>query len=126
MLKTECRELFAARGLTYADVTAGDVCVLTMMLNKHVKAASNAGKMSTDTMHMSDKVQAKYKSNGTLLECFLFMNSHYFTRRDCISFLRNGDIEFMSWADDRNTAPVLAAFTEWIDTLAQKGREDAG
>ena len=118
----DAREYFDSKGLAYSDITAGDICVLTMLLNKHVKLASKQGKMSTNTMHMSEKVDCKYKTNGTLTESYLYINSHYFTRREAISFNKDGFIGFCGWADSKNTAPIVAAFKEWCDVLAdQKG-----
>lgn len=119
------RKYFAAKGLTYSDITAGDICVLTMLLNKHVKAAAKQGKMSVNTMHMSEKVDCKYKSNGTLIEGYLYINSHYFTRREAISFNEDGFIGFCGWADERNTEPIVAAFMEWCDVLAEQAKEGA-
>ena len=119
------REYFDAKGLTYSDITAGDICVLTMLLNKHVKTAVKQDRMSTNTMHMSEKVNCKYKSNGTLIEGYLYINSHYFTRREAISFDADGYIGFCGWADENNTKPIVAAFIEWCDILAEQIREAA-
>ena len=33
----EARAYFAGKGLTYADVTEGDILTLVMLLNKHIK-----------------------------------------------------------------------------------------
>lgn len=35
----EARDYFAGKGLTYADVTEGDILTLVMLLNKHIKKA---------------------------------------------------------------------------------------
>lgn len=59
----------------------------------------------------------KKKHNGKLRECYLYMNSHYFTRRECISFNRDGFIGFAGWADSKNTAPIVRAFAEWVDYM---------
>jgi hypothetical protein len=120
------REYFTSKGLTYSDITAGDICVLTMLLNKHIKAANKQGKMSTNTMHMSEKVDCKYKSNGTLVEGYLYINSHYFTRREAISFNKDGFIGFCGWADENNTAPIVAAFIEWCEVLTEQKAETEG
>lgn len=98
----EARAYFAGKGLTYADVTEGDILALVMLLNKHIK-----------------------KANGTLISCFLYVNSHYFERRECISFNADGWIGFAGWADQGNTNPILRAFIEWCDALAAtKEKED--
>jgi hypothetical protein len=115
----EARKYFADAGLTYSDITPGDICGLIMMLSKHVKAACKEHKMSVDSMHISEKVKSRYKTNGTLIDCYITMNSHYFTRRECISFNVDGFIGFAGWADDRNTAPIVSAFCEWVDDMKE-------
>ena len=117
--KNEARQYFKDKGFTYKDITSGDICVLTMILNKHLKKACKEHKMSVDTMRMSEKIKSKYKSSGCLSECYLYLNSHYFTRRECISFNYDGFIGFCGWADGSNTAPIVAAFIEWCDSLSK-------
>lgn len=111
------REYFKSKNLTYDDITEGDICTLVMILNRNIKKACKEGKMSVDTMRMSQKIQSKFKSNGTLIECYLFINSHYFIRRECISFNKDGFIGFCGWAGGCNVAPIVNSFTEWVDTL---------
>ncbi|MDI6742175.1 MAG: hypothetical protein QMD11_05475 [Smithella sp.] len=111
------REHFKNKGLSYNDITEGDICTLVMLLNKHIKQASKDGRMSTNTMRMSQKIKSKFTTTGKLKECYLFMNSHYFTQRECISFNDDGFIGFCGWADDRNTEPVVNAFIEWCDSI---------
>lgn len=117
--REEARQYFKDKGLEYRDITSGDICTLTMLLNKHIKKACKEHKTSVDSMRMSEKIQSKYNTNGRIIECYLFMNSHYFTRRECISFNRDGFVEFCGWADGSNTAPVISAFIEWCDGLAK-------
>lgn len=111
------RECFKSKGLSYKDITSGDICVLVMLLNKRIKNACKNGEMSTHSMSMSEKIKSKYKTNGQLIECYLYMNSHYFTRRECISFNKDGFIGFAGWADDENIKPIVDAFVEWCETI---------
>lgn len=114
----EARNLFTEKGLSYKEVTEGDICVLAMLLNKHVKRANKAGTMSVNTMRMSQKIKSKYNTNGTLKECHLFLNSHYFTQREAISFNKDGFIGFAGWADSGNKEPFISAFIEWLDSIS--------
>ena len=118
----EARDYFARKRLTYDDITEGDILVLIMLLNKHIKKSNKENETSVSTMRLSEKVDMKKKSNGTIITCFLYMNSHYFTRRECISFNRDGFIGFAGWADQGNTNPILRAFLEWCDYLAEGGK----
>lgn len=115
----EARKYFADKGLTYDDITEGDILTLVMLLNKHIKAANKDNETSTDSMYLSKKIDIFKKRNGAITRCFLYMNSNYFTRRECISFNSDGFIGFAGWADQGNTNPILRAFLEWCDILAE-------
>jgi hypothetical protein len=117
MNNDEARKYLKDKGLSYKDINSGDICVLTMLLNKRIRQANKEGITSVNTMRMSEKIKSKYKSNGELIECYLFMNSHYFTQRECISFNKDGFIGFCGWAGGSNPVPIINAFIEWCDYL---------
>lgn len=55
----EARAYFVGKGLTYADVTEGDILTLVMLLNKHIKKAKE--------IHMkvnTELLQKKIKDSG--------------------------------------------------------------
>ena len=120
--RNEARKYFTDSGLAYQDITEGDICALVMLLNRYIKEGCKKGLMSTSTMRMSQKIKAKYTSSGRLIECYLFINSHYFTQREAISFNPKGWIGFCGWADDKNTTPIVRAFMDWV-TYLKKGDE---
>ena len=95
--------------------------ILSMFLEKELKK-SNKIRETSATMSLSRKVDMKKKSNGSIICCFLYMNAYYFTRRECISFNRDGFIGFAGWADQGNTNPILRAFLKWCDYLGE-GRD---
>ena len=115
-LSTTARKYFQEKGLSYENITSGDICVLVMILNKHLKIAIKENKTPTK-MYMSEKIDFKYKPNGTLKEGYLYVNSQYFRQREAISFNSDGFIGFCGWADDRNTPIIVNAFIEWCDTI---------
>lgn len=114
----EARQYFRDKGLSYHDITEGDILSLLMLLNREIKKSNKAGETSVSTMHMSSKTNMKKRTNGTIIKCFLYVNSHYFTRREAISFNEDGFIGFAGWADQGNTNPLLRAFLRWCDDLA--------
>lgn len=114
----EARQYFRDKGLSYHDITEGDILSLLMLLNREIKKSNKAGETSVSTMHMSSKISMKKRTNGTIIKCFLYINSHYFTRREAISFNEDGFIGFAGWADQGNTNPLLRAFLRWCDDLA--------
>lgn len=114
----EARQYFRDKGLTYDDITEGDILSLLMLLNREIKKSNKVGETSVSTMHMSSKIDMKKRTNGTIIKCFLYINSHYFTRREAISFNEDGFVGFAGWADQGNTNPLLRAFLRWCDDLA--------
>lgn len=114
----EARQYFRDKGLSYHDITEGDILSLLMLLNREIKKSNKAGETSVSTMHMSSKIDMKKRTNGTIIKCFLYINSHYFTQREAISFNQDGFIGFAGWADQGNTNPLLRAFLRWCDDLA--------
>lgn len=120
----EAREYFKNKGLTYDSITEGDILILSMMLEKELKKSNKVGETSVSTITLSKKVDIKKKTNGHIICCFLYVNSHYFERREAISFNRDGFIGFAGWADIGNTNPLLRGFLKWCDYLAE-GEETA-
>jgi len=119
--RDECREHFKSLGLSYDDITDGDILALVLILNREIKMANKSGETSVNTMRLSSKMVIKHKPDGTISECYLYLNSHYFTRRECISFNKDGFIGLCGWADIGNSNPVKRAFLQWADDLyAQK------
>lgn len=114
----EARQYFRDKGLSYHDITEGDILSLLMLLNREIKKSNKAGETSVSTMYMSSKIDMKKRTNGTIIKCFLYINSHYFTRREAISFNEDGFIGFAGWADQGNINPLLRAFLRWCDDLA--------
>lgn len=114
----EARQYFKDKGLTYDKVKEGDILALVMLLNKHIKRAVKECEVSTDSIHLSQKIDMLRKPNGSIIRCYLYLISHYFERRECISFNGDGFIGFAGWADTGNSNPIKRAFLEWCDYLA--------
>lgn len=108
-----------------AEEKDAEIAKLKDQLNKHIRKANADCETSMGSMYLSRRIDLKRKTNGTLISCFLYVNSHYFERRECISFNADGWIGFAGWADQGNTNPILRAFIEWCDALAAtKEKED--
>jgi len=107
------RELFKQKVKTYKNVTEGDILALVMIINKELKKHNKEGKATVCSLSLSKKINMKKKSNGSIENCYLRVNSHYFTAREAISFNNNGFIGFCDELDQSNTQPFLNAFEEW-------------
>ena len=115
----ECREYFKECGLSYKDITEQEILILVMLLRKELKKSNEIGETSVCTMRLSEKIDMKKRTNGSIKTCFLYLNSHYFTRRECISFNQNGYIGFCGWADTGNSNPIKRAFLKWCDAIKE-------
>lgn len=121
----EAREHFKECGLTYKDIMEGDILSLVLLINRELKKSNKIGETSVNTMSLSKRIDITKNTNGTIKSCYLFLNSHYFTRREAISFNVGGFIGFAGWADDGNLNPLKRAFWEWCDEL-KKDKESEG
>ncbi len=116
-MRDEARDYFnKTLGLKYSDVNEGDILILCMLINKELKQTREG--LSVGSMRLSQKITSKYRTNGTLISCALYVNSHYFIQRECITFNSDGFIGFCGWAADDNARPVVMAFKKWCDYLA--------
>lgn len=51
---------------------------------------------------------------------YLYINSHYFTQREAISFNPDGFIGFAGWGDSGNRQRIITAFIEWVDYMSEQ------
>lgn len=114
----EAREYFKDKGLTYSDISEGDILVLTMMVQKELKAAYRDGGLDYP-LTLSPDLPIMPGKDGGIVSCFLKLNAPgHWKGREAISFNRDGFIGFAGWADSQNTAPIIRAFLSWCDYLA--------
>ena len=116
----EARNYFKECGLSYGDITEGDILSLVLLINRELKKSNKAGETSANSMSLSKKIDMKKNTNGAIKSCYLYLNSHYFTRREAISFNQDGFIGFAGWADDGNLNPLKRAFLEWCKHISGK------
>lgn len=118
--KDECRQKFKDLGLTYNDITEGDILTLVMILNTQIKLSNKVGETSVNTMRLSPELEIRTNEDGTIKHCYLYMSSHYFDNRECITFGKDGFIGFAGWADSGNLKPIIRSFTQWCDVIAKQ------
>ena len=118
----EAREYFKSKGLSYEKIHDYDLLILRYLLVKEIEKSNKTGETSVNTMRMSSKQSMTLNPDDTIQTAFLFMSSHYFENRECISFNRDGFIGFAGWADQGNLNPIKRAFLKWCDFLTD-GKE---
>lgn len=124
MTRAEARAYFWDKGLTYADISRTDLVYLCALLDLHFmkqrteRAKAGCHPYWTRTHLVRTKI-GEWAENGAMTCAFLVGNGGGRVSREIITFLRGGSISFCAGVADDNTAPVLAAFVEWCDAMAE-------
>lgn len=116
----EAREYFKSKGLSYGDIKDADIYNLCAMICEEYDKSNKIGETSVNTIRLSKKIRINRNENGDLINFFLFVDSHYFKERECISFNRDGFIGFAGWADIGNLNPIKRAFLKWCDKISER------
>lgn len=121
MTRAEARAYFEAKGLTYADISCTDLELLSSLLNMRFAEARRARIAAGKPVHWQRVigVRGEYKANGSVLQTRIVAKGASFSITNVISFNRDGFIGFCGEASEEHLQPVLAAFVEWCDRLAE-------
>jgi hypothetical protein len=109
------RGYFSKKGLSYNDIKRCDIEKLHEFLDKEISKGS-----CLETMKINPKIKTKCKSNKKIIHAYMYVDAHYFSKRECISFNSNGFIGFAGWASSNNVRPIIKGFIKWCDYLAAK------
>lgn len=127
MTTNEARAYFAEKGLTYASVKLPDLHYLKELVDEQfIRQRKQRMIDHHKPLYWKRVNDAKYYKGdfnpftGGMVCAFLTGRGEYFSAREVISFNRDGFIGFCGASDTENTAPVLAAFVEWCDWLAER------
>lgn len=115
----EARAEFKNSGLTYMDLTLARITALRDFVDRHLRES----KLMKGTYKAEKKTVLKFLPDGVYgaVTC----RSHYFQKREAVTFNSDGFIGFAGWADPVNVVPVVSAFREWITfVMAEKEAVD--
>ena len=124
MTRDEARAYFKEKGLTYGDISRTDLVYLRSLLDLHfMKQRTENAKAGLRPFWVRANVvmagMGTWGENGAMTSAYLTGNGEVFVSREVIYFHRNGEISLCSGVGDLNAAPVLAAFVEWCDAMAE-------
>lgn len=125
--RENARKYFKESGLTYSDIKEKDFYMLLALLAEELENFSEKVKdpniHGIASMRISDRNGLKRylpifnkNDNGGLKSAFIYVDSHYFSGREAISF-NNDFVGFAGWADDTNIQPFTDAFIRFTDYL---------
>ncbi|MBN3406370.1 hypothetical protein CF088_13975 [Clostridium botulinum] len=103
---------------TYKDITRKDIEQLHELVGIEIEKATNKGE-AIETMKINPKIRTRCTSNKKIKHAFLYVDAHYFEKRECISFNADGFIGFAGWASDANVRPILKGFNRWCSYLSE-------
>lgn len=124
MTRAEARAYFWDKGLTYADISRTDLSYLCALLDLHFVKDRKERALAGDFPYWlrtnpGKDYKGTWTESGAMVCAFLTGKGEYFTAREVVSFNRDGFIGFCGDAGERNAKPVLAAFVEWCDVMAE-------
>jgi hypothetical protein len=119
--RTEAREYFKSKGLTYLDINRNAINKLMDLvkyeLQTYLPSTDHARQMDM-RLSCEKKKDFKFKNIlGELLYGGIYVDGSYFERREGIYFDDNVFIGFCGWADGENKMPFIIAFKNWCDWL---------
>lgn len=126
MTNSEARAYFDNCGLTYDDITLDDLHYLKILIDlqflQEWKKRMQTHHKPQYWIRVNDAkyYKGQYTPDGKMICAYMTGEGAYFDSREVISFNRDGFIGFCGAADSENTQPVLAAFIEWCDWLAER------
>lgn len=121
MTREEARAYFKAKGLAYSDISCTDLSLLSSLLDKEFMRERQKRLQAGRPVHWQRVigVRGEYRASGSMIWTSISAKGATFTTTNAISFNRDGYIGFCGEASDENVQPVLAAFAEWCDQLAE-------
>lgn len=103
--------------LDYSQITNVDLARLRDFLKEEIAASLERGETTTSSLKLRDKVKVEYNRDLTLRAAYFLVDSHYFEKREAISFNADGFIGLCGWADSKNARPFYNAFERWLETV---------
>lgn len=113
MTREDARALWVRSGLTYDALTPKSLSSLRGRINSEMLASG----VISGTFRARQRFSCGTDRQGRR-HADLRCHSDYFDNRQAITFEADGFIGFAGWADDLNVAPILKAFSSWVEEMA--------
>jgi hypothetical protein len=110
--RDEARALWKSDGLSFNDLDDGDLSALHETLDRHMRSSD----IFDGSLRMSG-TPAVWTSSNRGRTATMLCDANHFKDREAVTFHADGYIGFCGWASDRNDAPFLSAFEEWLGEL---------
>jgi hypothetical protein len=111
MDSNDCRNKFKESGLKYSDIGSREIAKLSNLLRDELYLNNKFN------LSVNPDIKCKYDKNGSIISCFIYVNSNYFTKREAFSFNSEEFIGFCGWADRSNCIPFYNTFDKWDDLI---------
>lgn len=115
-----CRELANGKGITLQTVGLDGVKRLHRILCRHVFGSELFNDTySVEPIREKDIYRDGNKKSAPINSIELHVSAYYFSRREAITFNRDGFIGFCRWASTDNAQPIYVAFIEWCNEISE-------
>jgi len=121
MTNDEARKKFVDAGLSYKKIGVFEISLLILALKRSLKKWNKNNDFKMRLIMVRDGDKSFSSDLKSLNHYFIRVNGNDWKHREAISFNRSGNIGFAGWASTKNSAPIIEAFCEWIDTMKAEG-----
>ena len=112
----QARILYAQNvGKDYAKLNPVLLHRLAAIVDERCRASNSFPMEGKSTYRAQREPKIKYNGAGYVTEAYITCSAFYFSKREAISFNRDGFIGFAGWSDSYNIKPILAAFQHWVE-----------
>ena len=117
----EARAYFREKGLTYADISRTDLTYLCSLLDLHFVRHRKERERSGCFPYWvrTNRPRFYQTETGAMVSATITGKGEYFTARNAVVFDRDEFIGFFGEGEGDNARPVMAAFVEWCDAMAE-------
>lgn len=122
MTNDEARKYFLNKGLNYKNIDMESLDMLAEKLSFNLEKYKLEGGFHAEQMGMKLRKRTKFDkkfSKDGLVRARFYIDGSYFHKREGITFHEGGFIGFAGEFSTVNTQPILNAFIQWCDYLAE-------
>ena len=102
----QLRELISEKGITTDNITQSQL----NELHRHLSIC----------LLQSGCFKNQFQMDGRKGHPYMTCSSHYFNKREAVSFNSDGFIGFAGWASTNNVIPIRQGVLNWLDELTNK------
>jgi len=117
----ELRVRFREKCPDLSAIAQTQIHKLLWLLDRELDTHAENGNLRMNMVPLNSFVAKMLRTKGVQYKGYplppIKVASHYFNRREGVTFDRNGTVWFCGWAGGNNPEPFIKAFSQWLDEL---------